>query len=101
MDDPIMYCTSTTNDHSASVPFWPNALKNICAMGWPTGDDSIPSRSVPMQNASATLIAENEVSVTAFLQCVERTNPSRGRRQSRWRTRSPKVQLSLRCSLLR
>lgn len=57
MLEPIMYCARTTNAHSASVPFCPKLLKNICAIGWPIGESKIPSKSVPMQNASDTLIA--------------------------------------------
>ena len=55
MLEPIMYCTTTMIAHTASAPFWPKLLKKICAMGCEL--PTMPSMSVPMQNASDTLIA--------------------------------------------
>ena len=52
------HCTITTMAHTANVPFWPKLLKKIVAMGCPIGLLRIESKSVPMQKASATLIAK-------------------------------------------
>ena len=52
----MTYWTTTTTIQIANVPLFPNELKKIVAMGCPMGLETIPSISVPMQNASATLI---------------------------------------------
>ena len=55
MLEPIIYCTMTMIAQMASAPLWPKLLKKICAIG--CGVLTMLTMSVPIQNASETLIA--------------------------------------------
>lgn len=54
MLEPIMYWQMTMKAQTAKQPFCPKLLKKICAIG--CGLAMMASRSVPMQNASETLM---------------------------------------------
>ena len=71
------HCTITTIAHTANVPFCPKLLKKIVAMGCPIGLLRIESKSVPMQKASATLIARYNVTSCFTIKMKKEHTPTK------------------------